>query len=337
MRRLTSRSSDSGSSAIIVALSMLVIFGLIGLSVDVGAALAKRQEAQNGADAAALAVASQCLISKTAANCPGDYGAARSIALSNERTDDTAHVEDGDIEYNTPGAHHVRVTVTAEQRSWFLPAVVTDHDAFTVRRVATANYGSPTAGTVTIPITAQQCTFPASPPEPGYEEIVEIWLPQNHGNAQDATCSGGTHPSGGFGWLEGSDCTAEVSVGDDITVGSSTGISPPNGCKHPAKSKDYFKDLVAARTTALIPLFDISSGSGSGATYTITRFAVFELTGFQSQTGNMHDAATTCAGAQPSWASSTCFQGVFLTFLDDPGDFELGGPITELTFTRLVG
>src|SRR3954462_13614813 len=45
----------SGQVAIIVALSILVLMGIIGLAVDAGAAYAQRRAAQNSADATALA------------------------------------------------------------------------------------------------------------------------------------------------------------------------------------------------------------------------------------------------------------------------------------------
>lgn len=335
MWRVSSEERDTGAVAVIYALSFLVLLTFIGLSIDLGATFAKRQEAQNGADAAALSVAAQCLTNKQVSGCTGDYAAARDIALGNERIDDTASVADGDIQYETPEPYHVTVTVTAEQQAWLLPAT-TSTESLTVNRSATVNYGSPVAGTVTIPIIASECLFPEIPEDPGTETIVEVWLPQNATKAADAPTGGceADYPAGGFGWLQGDHCTAKIAV--DNTVDSDTGMSSPSDC-HQEFGKNYFRDLVAEGATALIPLFEVSSGTGVGGTYHITRFAVFQLTGFQSQTGTLNDAATKCDGPRPSWASRTCFQGKFLTFLEDPGDFELGGPITELTFTRLVG
>lgn len=57
MRSLT---DEAGSVAIVVALALTTLLGMAALAVDVGSLLAQRQSLQNGADAAALAIAQQC-------------------------------------------------------------------------------------------------------------------------------------------------------------------------------------------------------------------------------------------------------------------------------------
>jgi len=57
MRRLR---NDDGSIAIIVAIVMVVLLGMATLVVDVGRLYVERRQLQNGADAAALAVAVDC-------------------------------------------------------------------------------------------------------------------------------------------------------------------------------------------------------------------------------------------------------------------------------------
>jgi Flp pilus assembly protein TadG len=287
MRRLMAdqRERETGATAVIVALCFLLLLGLVGLSIDIGAAFAKRQEMQNAADAAALAVAAECLEARVAANCPGDYAAANEIALLNERTGDSAEVRSGEgaIDYARP--YHVTVTVTGEQPHWFLQAVGGE-DSTTVRRSATVNFGSPVKGTVTIPIIVSECVFQLAPPELG--KTVEIWLPQNATQADNMACGGSPNfPSGGFGWLAGSNCAAQIGL--DGTVESDTGMSPPNGC-----DKNVFRDAVAAGATAIVPLFEKSTGQGGKARYDVTRFVIFQLTGFQSHTGNLADATQKC-------------------------------------------
>ena len=54
------RRDDAGATIVIVALMMVVLLGMGALVIDVGQLYAERRELQNGADAAALAVAQDC-------------------------------------------------------------------------------------------------------------------------------------------------------------------------------------------------------------------------------------------------------------------------------------
>ncbi|WP_256837560.1 pilus assembly protein TadG-related protein [Ornithinimicrobium faecis] len=336
MRRLTRYAAirrladepEKGASAIIVILMMTVLLGVAGLSIDIGASFAKRQEVQNAADAAALAVASQCAIGKTAKNCPADLSSAQTIADPNEGRG-TAIVEGDDIDYAAAG-YRVTVTVAGTEHQVFAPAVGGPSEV-TVRRSATAVYGSPVGGTTTLPIIVSECLFPGGSAGADFGELIEIWLPKNATHAASGGCAEADYPSGGFGWLAGDDCTAVIGVGNKVE--SDPGKSPPNGCP----KGSYFADLADAGTTVLVPLFSTSSGSGFGGQYTVTRFAAFEMTGFESQTGTHSSSHPGCQGSQPTWATGFCFQGKFLEFVDDPGDFELGGPLTDLVFIKLVG
>jgi len=69
MRRLSAQRlrRDDGAVAVITALLMVALLGFAAVSVDVGANYAERRQLQNGADAAALAVAqeSSCRTSAT--------------------------------------------------------------------------------------------------------------------------------------------------------------------------------------------------------------------------------------------------------------------------------
>ena len=58
--RLRRLRDDEGATAIIVAISLIAIFAMLMLTVDVGGLLYKRRSLVNGADAAALAAAQSC-------------------------------------------------------------------------------------------------------------------------------------------------------------------------------------------------------------------------------------------------------------------------------------
>ena len=58
MRRLN---DDRGAAGVVVALFAVAIFGMAAFALDTAAIYEERRELQNGADAAALAVAEDCL------------------------------------------------------------------------------------------------------------------------------------------------------------------------------------------------------------------------------------------------------------------------------------
>lgn len=323
MRRLT-HERDRGATAVTFALLLTVLCGALGLAIDLGAGYAEKQALQNGADAAALAVARECLNTQSAANCPGDAGVASQYAASNASRLDNAGV-------SYPENYSVTVTTEEVRDNWFIPVLPGGPETMDVGASATVNFGSPVSGTTTLPIAVAECLFPGGSAGPAYGSTIEVWAPKNAKKAE-SECAGGTYPSGGFGWLEGPDCTAHITIGDPVA--GDTGKDPAQGCKD--KPKDYFVSMIEDGVTVIIPLFVESTGGGASGAYYVTKFAAFQITGFESQTGHFNSSNPGCQGKQPDWASKWCFQGKFLQFYDDPGDFDLGGPITDLNFVRLT-
>jgi len=76
------RNDERGATLIIVAVTLVAIFAMLTLTVDVGGLLYKRRELVNGADAAALAAAQSCAgIGADAFSTPED--AADHYAMAN--------------------------------------------------------------------------------------------------------------------------------------------------------------------------------------------------------------------------------------------------------------
>jgi hypothetical protein len=67
---------DAGAVLIWVALTMVVLLGVGALVIDIGRLYVERRELQNGADAAALAVAQDC----AGGDCEDDAGTAKNYA-----------------------------------------------------------------------------------------------------------------------------------------------------------------------------------------------------------------------------------------------------------------
>ncbi|WP_418606644.1 pilus assembly protein TadG-related protein [Georgenia sp. SUBG003] len=125
-------------------------YSFAAISVDVAASYAERQQLQNGADAAALAVAQECALD----GCPADPEAlADAMVLGN--------VNDGDgrqrrRRMSQPG--RVAVTATEDQTHWFAPILSSDFEATTVTADATAVWGG-IGSTTSIPLIFSACVI----------------------------------------------------------------------------------------------------------------------------------------------------------------------------------
>jgi Flp pilus assembly protein TadG len=73
MRRLN---SDRGAVGVFTAITIVVLLGAVGLTIDVGALYRERRELRNGADAGALSIAEDCALGLSTCNT----GQARAIA-----------------------------------------------------------------------------------------------------------------------------------------------------------------------------------------------------------------------------------------------------------------
>ena len=88
MRRMKHR-DERGATAVVLALLMVVMVGFTALAVDVGALRWDQKQLQNGADAAALAVANDCAKGK----CGDQQTTASGLANANTPGTGTDTVE----------------------------------------------------------------------------------------------------------------------------------------------------------------------------------------------------------------------------------------------------
>ncbi len=129
------RSAARGQVLIIFALASLALIGFVALSVDAGFLLAERRQAQNAADAGALAAATDVLRNKSLSvvqTAGKDYGAIN------------ANVPAGNVTINWPPASgpyagnskYVEAIVTKNVTKFFVGAVYTGDWKVTARAVA---------------------------------------------------------------------------------------------------------------------------------------------------------------------------------------------------------
>ncbi|MGZ4153612.1 MAG: pilus assembly protein TadG-related protein [Actinomycetota bacterium] len=143
---------EGGAVLVIVALSLIALFAMAVLSVDVGGLYAARRSMVNGADAAALAAAQTCItqdqdpqaVALTYAQHNVDAFGLKNVAV-------TAPVV---CDYATKT---VTVSIAAQQQLYFAP-VLGFNDQGRVATTATAKWG-PTGSASPIPLVIYQGTF----------------------------------------------------------------------------------------------------------------------------------------------------------------------------------
>ena len=321
MRRLTRHLAGSdrerGATAVLVALLLTVMVGFTGLAVDGSATMAKRQELQNGADAAALAAAQEC----GEHGCGAIDAVAGPYGVANVRQETSSVSTDLDPDES---AREVTATVTGTKTHWFLPVLGVDSTELTA--TATATWGAPQQGPAMLPIAVSQCNFEnAAGPVLGVQ--ISVYMPKNGSQANGGVCNWGSeYPPGSFGWLDNSvDCQVDIVVGD--YVDTKTGTSAVPGCD--------FSSLLGE--TVLIPIFDDDIGTGASGQVRVAKFAALELLGIKPSNGGA--SLGQACGPKPSPTAdyhNTCLTGVFKQYVASPDDYVVNDDETEVTVVTLI-
>ena len=215
MRRL--RGNDRGVAAVIVGISVLMVFAFLGFAVDAGAIYQERRELRNGADAGALAVAEDCVTGAKACSDAVGMGTAETYADLNadDGRSGVDSVEIDPVPANPDYDLTVRVVTSSEDGAGnagldFRFMKVVGIDSTTVRADATAAAGNP-AIVGGLPLIFSTCEWYRGPDDPpgGPDEDLWTWgqevmLFWHDGNVQEP-CNGpaGQDIPGGFGWLCG--------------------------------------------------------------------------------------------------------------------------------------
>lgn len=326
--------SDHGATAVAIGLWLAVLIGLVGFAVDTASAFVERRELSRGADAAALAIAEDCVTSPSLCNWETANETAHLYA--NENSDDGA----AGIHFLHLDTTARRVTVTTEtidasdgtnQFKFFFMRVL-GIDSSTIRASAVAEWGYLEAGR-TLPLIISECEYgTAVDPETNTSGYVTFYF---HGTDEATDCAAvpyhdfdadGRLP-GGFGWLATEDgCGANIDV--DELEPADPGASPSTGC-----SASYFENEILGRIGLLSYFSDIDgvSGAGSGGRYEISGIGAFEVTGYNF--GGQFKAPS--AATAPCSGDQRCLRGRFVTMTDYYGD--IGGPDRGVRVVRLVG
>ncbi|MGP0221885.1 MULTISPECIES: pilus assembly protein TadG-related protein [unclassified Paenarthrobacter] len=291
-------SKERGAATVLVAAMMVALLGFAALAVDVGALYAEKAQLQNGADAAALAIATDC-----AGGSCGDSTATGNQFANNNSNDNTSGAT-----VSFPAATTVRVVTNArdsagENSFSLFFARVLGFETTQVDAEAEASWGAPSSAT-TLPWTVSECVFKKylSPTQlaslnstgtfTGDPTPTHLLLryDENAPTVPGCAAQNGYQP-GGFGWLvTDTGCSTDISL--DSTVNGQTGNHYPNN----AACNSVLTSLLDE--PKLIPLFSTATGNGSNAKYTLIGFAAFQVTGYKfSGSGAVVDPlAPSCNG-----------------------------------------
>ncbi|MCL1594204.1 MAG: pilus assembly protein TadG-related protein [Actinomycetia bacterium] len=325
-------SSDEGGAVLVmVALSMVMLFGFLAIVVDFGRVYTERRELQNGADAAALAVARDCAF--------GDCGTSAERTNTAEQyadanaSDDLAWVQSVTVDL---GAQTVRVETGTEDPGGdhhfdMVFAQLVGYDGLTVDADATVAWGAP-KGLATLPLIFSTCewekfgstTHPPEavingelPPTLGYPRQSEYATVFFHGRSEPCHESpSGQDLPGGFGWLDSSgDCSADIDAGGWVSI--DPGNSPTTGC-----SASDLSGLIGE--VVLIPYFDDIVGTGAGAQYHVAGFGALYVTGYNF-TGRYKENSVIPDHTKACSPPDTCIEGYFIKPWAASGGGEIGG------------
>jgi Flp pilus assembly protein TadG len=354
--RISGRGRDAGGVAVIVGILLAsgVLLGMGALVVDVGQLYAERETLQSGADAAAMAYALDCAYGRTS-ECDNANGTVRPYANANAtdkrngveyacRVDQSTDTCSGEavttgrlsdcIGTVPANANYVEVRTSTElpDGSTFLPPSFAQtfaggYKGMKVQACARVGWGSPAGGlAITFCIaewnaaTSQGTNFAPAPPaipDPSYEHVMVIHSgngkPDPEPTDQCPPGPSGWDMPGDFGWTEPTNDTDCLTlIGADGWYGTGPGVPGKGGCE------DVINELIDNRTPVSIPIFDDAKENGGNATYHVTGFAAFVITGYHipsfSKSG---DRASWLTDTSPCKGDDKCIYGYYTQALVD--------------------
>lgn len=330
---------ERGAATIMVAGMMLVLLGFAALAVDVGAIYAEKAQLQNGADAAALAIATDC----ANGNCGSTASTANQFANSNANDDSSGATA------TFPAAATVRVVTNARDAAtgansfslFFARALGVD--TADVGAVAEASWGAPSAADV-VPLTFSRCEA-----DPTFFKGLQFFPTHGTSLSDDPkyACkhksSSGHELPGGFGWLKhpGSECNVRVDV-TSPWIEARPGSSFDGSCS--STFARWETALKAGKTVdILVPIFDTAcpdkGGTGAnpcaaspfGKSFRIEAFAQISLRGWHLTGGGTTYLTSEASALKSSLKlknSDTGLYGEFIKKVSLEEAATMGGPTT---------
>ena len=337
---------DRGAIGVLIAVLIGggVLLGMRALAVDVGQHNSERAQLQNGADSAALAVATTCTagtctpgISRQYANANANDGAASvdlvcgtgmgNCPASTRKLTDCPQAP-------ASGTNYVDVhtsTLTASGSTLLPPSFARallgngSYQGSTVGACAQAEWGASSAA-VTTSLTFSGCDWsqatrngtdygPApgsgSSPSPSLDTVLVLGANANTGCASDPASTDGP---GTFGWTiqDSPHCTLDV---QDSSPYEGSNRQSPGVCQ------DAIATAQAQHSTLIVPVYSRCTHGGTSS-YTLKGFAAFVVTGYSlpgSSASDWLNPANSCSKNQ------VCVNGYFTRDLIPPKSIPSSG------------
>ena len=363
---------DEGAMAVLVAIVLVAMLGVAALVVDVGLLYAERRQLQNGADAAALAVAYDC---PGAGGCDSSTSASGTAGRHANANANDAATEVTDVCGTAPGlqpcagssaawdcpppgsspapsARYVQVRTATRTGSGSslvpnaLEAVVNPgYAGSTVRACARAAYGPAQTAKASLALTISACEWDAAtaggtsyappppyPPNPAATYEKKIFLHTTTG--ADATdCPAG--PSGSD--LPGGFGWLEDPNGNCTTVVDVDGTYQDKTGVGTPKDCKIPMDAASSypvQNVLYIPVYDEVTGTGGNGTYGLKGFAAFVLTGYSLPGGKKNSWLT---GQPCGKGSDMCISGFFTEQLQPTSGVIGSGPSMGVNVVQMTG
>jgi hypothetical protein len=304
------------------------LVGFAAIAVDVGALYAERGQLQNGADAAALAIAQDCAVGAC-----GDTAATAGGFANANANDGAANIVNIDLGSNSVTVSDSTLTASGDTNVPHPFAALIGVTSTTVHAEATAVWGAPKAATV-LPLAISYCEFEKAAAAPGTPMLVRY--------DKNQPCPDLQIP-GGFGWLDSTDgpCAAAIDL-DAAQAGSAPGNAYPPGCA------ETFTGM--AGKTVLVPIFDhaydkngveiLAGGKavgGQNGTFHIYAFAAFTIMNWRFSGGNKLPEVYMTGSPLACGGECRGLVGTFDHWVSvDAAGTELGGPDLGASVVRLV-
>lgn len=369
MMRLLGR-DEQGAIGVLIAVLIAggVLIGMGALVIDVGQLYQNRAELQNGADAAALAVADSCALGTCTTGIAAQYAtgnaskltgyqAAVSLVCGSGPGMSACPASDGtmvDCPSNpVAGTNYVDVhtsTLTASG-STLLPPVFartllgnSSYQGTNVKACAQAEWGAPiSANTIAFTIsacswyayTSNGTSFAQPPPYPPntVPAASADHILYEHGSSGSTT--GGCPLDNASGADAPGNFGWTNDSGNCSTFISSGGTYPgQTGVPASGDCQTMIQNDWANKTVVYLPVYTAISGTGSNATYTLLGFGAFVITGYHI-TGSFKandwlNSADNCTG------NKFCIDGYFTHGLI-PSTGGLGGQALGASIVELTG
>jgi Flp pilus assembly protein TadG len=295
---------DRGVIAVITALSLTALCIVGALVLDLGNKTAAHRAAQDSADAAALAVATDCAKGLACASTPTAPYLLGGVSL------------DGAVSITSTS-----VTVRTQKTVSYGLSRVFGRSSGTGHGQATAKWGIINSAT-TAPVVISQCTFDLATANGTVFPSAEQIIPLGSGGP---TCPG--RPPGAFGWLDtglSGPCSISTTLnssGQLVVHGNSgNGSVNPWGCI----------TQVGVNGTLLLPIYGAScrnpspcvqgqdDGTGDNNYYLILGFAEIQVTAWNLQHGSPGTAGSPTPSC-PGPGSASCIRGRFIRYATQAG------------------